>query len=378
VAADPSEPAPDVETSALDAWTEMRRAEARLMRLEAQLDVVGQAVAALRGLLTEEVEARRRLMARHAAAIEAETRAEYTVLCARLETVRAAYDQLAGGLDETIQRHAERQIDEATFARAQRASSDSLRASAAELARLDQLRVRFEAALGETPAAVAPVRPAPAPVAPAPVVPAPAAVPPPPPPVPAVTAAVPVAAPRAPVEPEVGGDGKPSSAAEPALPPPEPGAPGEMLETAGDPMTPVPLAGVPFPQPLPTPVPLAEPDEPEAVLIETHEASSGASHRVRDGLQIGRSIENQLRVLDPSVSRQHATIAIRSGAFVLEDLRSQNGTFVNGERIRQRVLCDGDRINIGEAEFLFRAEDNRQSASPHGGDPPGVQSRAVS
>ena len=138
----------------------------------------------------------------------------------------------------------------------------------------------------------------------------------------------------------------------------------------------MPLAGVPFPPPLPTPVPLSDAEELEAVLIETHEASSGASHRVRDGLQIGRSIENELRVLDPSVSRQHATIAIRSGAFVLEDLRSQNGTFVNGERIRQRVLCDGDRINIGEAEFIFRAEDGRQDAAPIDSDPPHAEPRS--
>jgi pSer/pThr/pTyr-binding forkhead associated (FHA) protein len=121
---------------------------------------------------------------------------------------------------------------------------------------------------------------------------------------------------------------------------------------------------VPFPPPLPTPIPLSEvAPEPQGVFVETHAASSGAAHRLRDGLQIGRSIESELRVLDPSVSRQHATIALRGGAFVLEDLNSQNGTFVNGERIRQRVLCDGDRVNIGEAEFLFRLGDGRTSSA---------------
>jgi hypothetical protein len=329
-------------SGALDALTAMRRSEERLTRLEAQLEVVEQAVVSLRELVDEEAAARQSLVAEHGPQLEAETRAEYAELCFRIEAVRADYDRLAGGLDETMHRHAARQLDEASFAAAQRESGEALRTRAAELARLDQLRLLFEKALGV--AMTVPAAPRQAPAAP----PTPVAVEPPPiaPPVPSVDAAtreMPVARPSLAASPE-----PPAQAAIPVVPPPLP------VDTPVP--TPPPLADVPFPPPLPTPIPLADSPEagPAAVLVEAHEASSGAAHAVHDGLQIGRAIENELRVLDPSVSRQHATIVVRSGAFVLEDLQSQNGTFVNGERIRQRVLCDGDRIGIGEAAFIFR------------------------
>ena len=334
---------------ALDAWDAMRRSEARLTRLEAQLEAVEQAVASLRELVDEEAGARRSLVAEHGPQLEAETRAEYAELCDRLEAVRADYDRLAGGLDETMHRHAARQLDEASFAAAQRESGEALRTRAAELARLDQLRVRFEQALSvamTVPAAPAPPQPqpqAPPPApTPAPELVTPTAIAPPAPSVDAATREMP-ARPSLVASPE-----PPAQAAVPPVPPPIP------VDTPVP--TPPPLADVPFPPPLPTPIPLDNPADagPAAVLVEAHEASSGAAHAVHDGLQIGRAIENELRVLDPSVSRQHATIVVRSGAFVLEDLQSQNGTFVNGERIRQRVLCDGDRIGIGEAAFIFR------------------------
>ena len=76
--------------------------------------------------------------------------------------------------------------------------------------------------------------------------------------------------------------------------------------------------------------------ESQAVLVEAHQASTGATHPVSDGLHIGRAAKNDVRVLDPSVSRQHALVAVNSGEFVIQDLHSQNGTFVNGERVRQR------------------------------------------
>lgn len=342
-----ADPHPDVDTSALDALVDLHRADARLTRLEAQLEAVEGAVSALRELIAEEAVARRRLIDEHRDQLEVEARGEHEALRARLDAVRVDYDRLATGLDEQLQRHADKTLDAAAFTAAQRQSAEALRAKAAELASLDQLRIRFEETLGvpAAPVAAAPVAAAPvaaAPVAPPPpaTVSAPAQPPaPPPPPAPALAPPPPTAA-------------VPVALAAPTSPTPLPA------------MAPEPLAGVPFPPPLPTPIPLA-PDAsslPSAVLVEAHEASSGAAHAVHDGLQIGRAIENELRVLDPSVSRQHAAIVVRSGAFVLEDLHSQNGTFVNGERIRQRVLCDGDRIAIGEAAFIFRT-------SPESADP---------
>jgi len=68
---------------------------------------------------------------------------------------------------------------------------------------------------------------------------------------------------------------------------------------------------------------------------------------------IGRSSEAELRVNDADTSRRHAKIVCRGGRFVLHDLASTNGTFVNGNRIEERVLEPGDRIEIGENQIAF-------------------------
>ena len=69
----------------------------------------------------------------------------------------------------------------------------------------------------------------------------------------------------------------------------------------------------------------------------------------RDGqtLRIGRSPVADIVLDDPSVSRRHAVLVHRGGRAVLLDDRSLNGIFVNGERVGEAVLSDGDGIVIG-------------------------------
>ena len=68
---------------------------------------------------------------------------------------------------------------------------------------------------------------------------------------------------------------------------------------------------------------------------------------------LGRSRECQVRLPDADTSRQHAKIVCERGRFVLHDLGSTNGTFVNGERIEQRELRPGDRLQIGANMVTF-------------------------
>jgi hypothetical protein len=70
---------------------------------------------------------------------------------------------------------------------------------------------------------------------------------------------------------------------------------------------------------------------------------------------IGRAEESGLTVLDGSVSSKHARILRLDDGFVIEDLKSRNGTFVNGERVMegQRKLADGDLIRIGKVIMTF-------------------------
>lgn len=70
-------------------------------------------------------------------------------------------------------------------------------------------------------------------------------------------------------------------------------------------------------------------------------------------LHIGRDPSNHISADDEFISGRHARIERREGKYVLKDLRSRNGTFVNGAKVLEAVLRDGDRIRIGTAEYRF-------------------------
>lgn len=70
---------------------------------------------------------------------------------------------------------------------------------------------------------------------------------------------------------------------------------------------------------------------------------------------IGRLSESTLVVDDPNVSRSHAEIRPQGTGFRIVDLASTNGTRVNGERVGERQLADGDRIEVGPLVVRFDA-----------------------
>ena len=70
-------------------------------------------------------------------------------------------------------------------------------------------------------------------------------------------------------------------------------------------------------------------------------------------LLVGRSTAAQLRLeRDVHFSRHHLRLEVNPPECLLIDLDSTNGTFVNGERVRQHLLKDGDAISIGDTEML--------------------------
>jgi pSer/pThr/pTyr-binding forkhead associated (FHA) protein len=75
----------------------------------------------------------------------------------------------------------------------------------------------------------------------------------------------------------------------------------------------------------------------------------------RDGqsLHIGRSPASDIQLDDPSVSRRHAVVAHRGGRTVLLDDRSLNGIYVNGQRVGEAALTDGDWIAIGHVSLRY-------------------------
>ena len=74
---------------------------------------------------------------------------------------------------------------------------------------------------------------------------------------------------------------------------------------------------------------------------------------------LGRSKANDLVLDDVSVSSQHCRIRPEDGAFVLLDLKSTNGTFVNERRVTSHKLAEGDVIRLGEMQLQFRTDQRR-------------------
>lgn len=73
-----------------------------------------------------------------------------------------------------------------------------------------------------------------------------------------------------------------------------------------------------------------------------------------DQLTIGRDSTNGVAINDAEVSRKHARMMFQGGKYVLEDLGSTNGTFVNGQRLAGPVvLKPGDVISLGEQIVLM-------------------------
>jgi pSer/pThr/pTyr-binding forkhead associated (FHA) protein len=70
-------------------------------------------------------------------------------------------------------------------------------------------------------------------------------------------------------------------------------------------------------------------------------------------LRLGRGIGADVVLEDRSVSRRHAVITCRGGEVVVLDDRSLNGVHVNGERVVQATLSDGDHVALGDVEMRF-------------------------
>jgi len=70
-------------------------------------------------------------------------------------------------------------------------------------------------------------------------------------------------------------------------------------------------------------------------------------------LRLGRDASNALQLHDTEVSRHHAELRRTEHGFTISDLNSSNGTFVNGQRIRQHVLASGDQVQAGSTLMLY-------------------------
>ena len=78
-------------------------------------------------------------------------------------------------------------------------------------------------------------------------------------------------------------------------------------------------------------------------------------------VSIGRDPSNDVVLPDAMVSRRHAVIEYRGSQYYIRDCNSSNGSLVNGDRVSERSLRDGDLVAIGTARLLFREDLNPRS-----------------
>ncbi len=86
---------------------------------------------------------------------------------------------------------------------------------------------------------------------------------------------------------------------------------------------------------------------------------------------VGRDVKNALSLRQPGVSRYHAEIIRLGKDFLLRDLGSTNGSYVNGTRTSEQLLNDGDVLRFGRSgpEALFRSVDHSQALEPERHEP---------
>lgn len=73
----------------------------------------------------------------------------------------------------------------------------------------------------------------------------------------------------------------------------------------------------------------------------------------RPRITIGRATDNMIQLPDEKISKHHGVVLQTRDGWVIEDLQSRNGVFVNGQRTTRAVLKDGDCVRIGPYELYF-------------------------
>ena len=76
----------------------------------------------------------------------------------------------------------------------------------------------------------------------------------------------------------------------------------------------------------------------------------------RPKLTIGRQMGNMAQLPHEQVSKQHAVVVREGETWFIQDLKSRNGTFVNGQKQERAELKDRDKIKIGPFEFHFEMD----------------------
>jgi pSer/pThr/pTyr-binding forkhead associated (FHA) protein len=92
----------------------------------------------------------------------------------------------------------------------------------------------------------------------------------------------------------------------------------------------------------------------QGILVVRRGPNAGSRFGLTGGVTtVGRHPESDIFLDDVTVSRQHAEVDVQSGAYLVRDKGSLNGTYLNRERIEEAQLHNGDELQIGTFKLVF-------------------------
>src|SRR6267154_1639146 len=94
-----------------------------------------------------------------------------------------------------------------------------------------------------------------------------------------------------------------------------------------------------------------------AKLVVLNAGMTGRTHELTvEKVTIGRVEDNTFQIAEPSVSSHHCEVLLRGSEVVIHDLESTNGTFINGEKISEKVLKVGEILRLGQIEMRLEGD----------------------
>jgi pSer/pThr/pTyr-binding forkhead associated (FHA) protein len=100
-------------------------------------------------------------------------------------------------------------------------------------------------------------------------------------------------------------------------------------------------------------------------LVVLSEGLTGRSHELKaETTTVGRVEDNTFQIPDPSVSSRHCEIILRGTEVLIRDLDSTNGTFINGQQIKESVLKPSQILRLGQVEVRLESDQPATNAAP--------------
>ena len=90
-----------------------------------------------------------------------------------------------------------------------------------------------------------------------------------------------------------------------------------------------------------------------AIIISEKGGAERRESFDKNEINVGRVQGNDLMLPKGNVSKHHARLLFRDGRFIVTDLKSTNGTYVNGRRVHKATLLPGDTLRVGRVDLVL-------------------------